>query len=136
MFNSLKYPLIKSRSNLYTYRSSMNDGLIESSSEVLLAYASLYVLTEKRGVNSLKMLVLSKLYQMLSTLRLNISKVQEIINLPRYTYLDSSTPDLETNINGLRKLITLYMAANVEIISEYTSFMELIKGRGAFVRDL
>lgn len=29
-----------------------------------------------------------------------------------------------------------YMAANVEIISEHTSFMELIEGGGAFVRDL
>jgi hypothetical protein len=46
------------------------------------------------------------------------------------------TPDLETNIDGLRKLISLYMAVNVEIISEYISFMELIKGGGAFMRDL
>lgn len=136
MFNSLKYPLIESRSNLCTCRSSMNDGPIESSGEVLLAHASLYVLAEKWGVNSLKMLVLSKLHQTLSTLRLDASKVQEIIDLARYTYLDGSTPDLETDIDGLRKLISLYMAANVEIISEHTSFMELIEGGGAFVRDL
>jgi len=105
MFNSLKYPLIESRSNLYTCRSSMNDSPIESSSKVLLAHASLYILAEKWGVNSLKILVLSKLHQTLSTLRLDTSKVQEIINLAWYTYLDSSTPDLETNINRLRKLI-------------------------------
>ena len=82
------------------------------------------------------MLVLSKLHQTLSTLRLDASKVQEIIDLARYTYLDGSTPDLETDIDRLRKLISLYMAANVEMISEHTSFMELIKGGGAFVRDL
>jgi hypothetical protein len=82
------------------------------------------------------MLVLSKLYQTLSTLYLDTSKVQEIIDLVRYTYLDSSTLDLETNIDKLRKLISLYIATNVEIISEYTSFMESIKGGGAFVRDL
>lgn len=109
------YPLIESRSNLCTYRSSINDGLIESSSEVLLAHASLYVLAEKWRVNSLKILVLSKLHQTLSTLRLDASKVQEIIDLARYTYLDSSTPDLETNIDGLRKLISLYMAANIRV---------------------
>jgi hypothetical protein len=62
MFNSLKYPLIESRSNLCTCKSSMNDGPVESSGEVLLAHASLYVLAEKWGVNSLKMLVLSKLH--------------------------------------------------------------------------
>ena len=114
----------------------MNDGPVESSGEVLLAHASLYVLAEKWGVNSLKMLVLSKLHQTLSTLRVDAPKVQEIIDLARYTYLDSSTPDLKTDIDGLRKLISLYMAANVEIISEHTSFMELIEGGGAFVRDL
>jgi hypothetical protein len=59
----------------------MNDGPIESSGEVLLAHASLYVLAESWGVNSLKMLVLSKLYQTLSTLHLDASKVQEIIDL-------------------------------------------------------
>jgi hypothetical protein len=101
----------------------MNDGRIESCGEVLLAHASLYVLGEKWGVNSLKLLVLSKLHQTLSTLRLDAWKVQEIIDLARYMYLDSSTPDLETDIDGLRKLISLYMAANVEIISEHTSFM-------------
>jgi hypothetical protein len=82
------------------------------------------------------MLVLSKLYQTLSTLRLDTSRVQEIINLTQHTYLDNSTLDLETNIDRLRKLILLYIAANVEVISEYTSFIELIEGRGAFMRDL
>jgi hypothetical protein len=114
----------------------MNDGPVESSGEVLLAHASLYVLTEKWGVNSLKMQVLSKLHQTLSTLRLDASKVQQVIDLARYAYLDSSTPDLETEIDGLRKLTCLYMAANVEVVSEHTSFMELIEGGGAFVRDL
>jgi hypothetical protein len=39
----------------------MKDGLIENSGEALLAHASLYVLAERWRVNSLKMLVLSKL---------------------------------------------------------------------------
>jgi hypothetical protein len=65
-----------------------------------------------------------------------MSKVQEIINLAQYIYLDSSTLDLETNIDRLRKLISLYIAANVKIILKHTLFIELIKGRGAFMRDL
>ncbi|PMD40831.1 hypothetical protein L207DRAFT_459618 [Hyaloscypha variabilis F] len=136
MFNSLKYPLIESRSNLCACKPSMNDGPIESSGEVLLAHASLYVLAEKWGVNSLKMLVLSKLHQTLSTLHLDASRVQEVIDLARYAYLDSSTPDLGTEIDELRKLICLYIAANVEVVSEHNSFMDLIEGGGAFVRDL
>jgi hypothetical protein len=74
--------------------------------------------------------------QTLSTLRLDASKVQEVIDLARYAYLDDSTPDLETEIDGLRKLICFYIAANVEVVSEHTSFMDLIEGGGAFVRDL
>jgi hypothetical protein len=62
MFNSFKYPFIESRFNLYIYKSSINDNLIKSNSEVLFAYTSLYILAEKWGVNSLKILVLSKLY--------------------------------------------------------------------------
>jgi hypothetical protein len=54
----------------------------------------------------------------------------------RYIYLDSSTLVLETKINELRKLIYLYIATNVEVVFEYTSFIDLIKGKGAFIRDL
>jgi len=48
-------------------------------------------------------------------------------------YLDNLISDLETNIDELRKLIFLYMAINIKIISEYILFMELIKNRGIFV---
>jgi hypothetical protein len=113
-------PLIESRSTLCTCKLSINDGPVESSGEILLALAlaSLYILAEKWGVD------------------LDASKVREVINLARYVYLDGSTPDLETEIDRLRKLICLYIAANVEVVSEHTSFMDLIKGGGAFVRDL
>jgi len=43
-------------------------------------------------------------------------------------YSDSLTRDLETEINRLRKLICLYIAANVEVVSEPTSSIDLIKG--------
>jgi hypothetical protein len=51
---------------------------VESSGEVLLAHASLYVLAEKWGANSLNLLVLSKLHQTLSTLRLDASRFKNI----------------------------------------------------------
>jgi hypothetical protein len=114
----------------------MNDGPVKNSGKVLLAHASLYVLAEKWGVNSLKLSVLSKLHQTLSTLCLDASKVQEVIDLARYAYSDGLTPGLETEIDGLRKLICLYIAASVEVVSEHTSFMDLIEDGGAFVRDL
>jgi hypothetical protein len=48
-------------------------------------------------------------------------------------YLNGSTLDLKTNINKLRKLISLYIATNVEIILKHTLFIKLIKGKGAFI---
>jgi hypothetical protein len=39
-------------------------------------------------------------------------------------------PDSKTKIDGLRKLICLYIAAKVELVSEHTSFMDLIEGGG------
>jgi hypothetical protein len=47
IFNSLKYPLIESQSNLCTCKPSVNDDPVENSGEGLLAHASLYVLAEK-----------------------------------------------------------------------------------------
>jgi hypothetical protein len=55
---------------------------------------------------------------------------------PKSSNSDGLTPDLETEINGLRELICLYIADNVEVVSEHTSFMNLIEDGGAFVRDL
>jgi len=59
----------------------MNDGPIENSYRVLLAHASLYVLAEKWGVNSLKTLVLFKLHRTLSMFCLDASKVHEVTTL-------------------------------------------------------
>ena len=136
IFRSLKYPLIESRSNVCKCNPTRNDGPVENSGDVLLAHASLYVLAEKWGVNDLKMLVLSKLQEALITLRLDSSKGQEVVDFLRYAYLDTSTPDLEPEIDGLRDLICLYTAANINLLMENSSFIDLIEGGGAFVRDL
>ncbi|KAG9228376.1 hypothetical protein BJ875DRAFT_477644 [Amylocarpus encephaloides] len=136
MFSCLKYPLSQSRSSRCTCEPPMDDGPVENSGEVLLAHASLYVLAEKWGVNDLNMLALSKLHRTLSTLSLDKSGVQEVINLTRYTYSDGVTPDLETGMDGLRNLICLYIAANVGVVSEQDSFTDLIEDGGAFVRDI
>jgi hypothetical protein len=82
------------------------------------------------------MLVLSKLHQTLNTLCLDTSKVQDPVDLAQYAYSDSRTPDLETEIDRLRKLIYPYIAAKVEVVSEHTSFIDLIEVGDAFVRDL
>jgi hypothetical protein len=136
-FNSLNYPLLKARSNFAkTYEPAIKVGSSENAREILLVHASLYVLAEKWGVESLKMLTLFKLHRTLKMLRLDAPKVQDIAELTRYTYSDEMTPDLETGIDGLRELICHYIAANAEMIAKCTSFMSLIEGGGALTRDL
>jgi hypothetical protein len=105
-FKSLSYPLLQPRSYLeHTCDPAMSEGTNENISEVLLLHASFYVLADKWGVKSLKMLTLLKLHQTLSMLRLDTPKVQYIIELAQYTYSDKRTPDLDNGIDKLRELV-------------------------------
>jgi hypothetical protein len=108
----------------------------ENVREILVAHASLYVLAEKWGVESLKVLTLFKLHRTLKMLRLDASTVGDIVELTRYTYSDETTPDLETGIDGLRGLICHYIAANAKMMAEHISFTALIEDGGALARDL
>jgi hypothetical protein len=126
-FDSLKYPRFKTRPNY--------DCSSERIGEVLLGHVSLYVLADKWGVETLKMLVLFKLHQTLSMLRLDESKIQDVVDLVRYVYLEERTPDLENGIDGLRELICQYILANT-LISGHATFTDLVEEGGPFVRDL
>jgi hypothetical protein len=101
---------------------------------VLLSHASLYILAEKWGVDSLKALTLFKLHQTLTKLSFDVPKVPHIVEFARYSY--SGTPDLVAGIDGLRELICQYVAANVEVMSDHTTFITLLEEGGVFVRDL
>jgi hypothetical protein len=121
---------------LQTREPATKVGSSENVREVLLAHASLYVVAEKWGVESLKMLTLSKRHQTLKMLDLDAPKVQDIVELTRYAYSDEITPDLQNGIDGLRELICHYIAANARMMAEYTTFTALIEDRGALIRDL
>jgi hypothetical protein len=102
--------------------------------EALLSHTMLYILAEKWGIDSLKMLTLFKLHKTLSMLVFDSPKVPHIVELVRHGY--AGTPDLETGIDGLRDLLCQYVDANVKVISEHEAFLALIQDGGAFVRDL
>jgi hypothetical protein len=114
----------------------MSEGSDENIGEVLLLHASLYVLAEKWGIDSLKSLALYKLHQTLKMLELDGPKVTHIIKLARYSYSDENIPDLDNGTDGLRNLICQYAAANVEVLSEHLPFTKIIEEGGAFIRDL
>ena len=102
--------------------------------EALLSHTSLYILAEKWGIDSLKMLTLFKLHKTLSMLEIDFPKVPHIMELVRHGY--AGTPDLETGIDDLRDLLCQYVAANVKVMSEHEHFLALIQDGGTFVRDL
>jgi len=136
-FKSLTYPLLRPRSNFaHTYDPAMSEGSDENIGEVLLIHASLYVLGEKWGVDSLKRLTLFKLHKTLSMLQLDGPKVTHIVKLARYAYSDENTPDLDNGTDGLRNLICQYAATKAEVLSEDPLFIKMIEEGGAFVRDL
>ncbi|KAE9366048.1 hypothetical protein N431DRAFT_517078 [Stipitochalara longipes BDJ] len=132
----------KSRKYLLQPRSKFADscnpevisGAEENITEALLTHSSLYILAEKWGISSLKMLTTFKLAHALSMLKLNAQKVPYIVELVRHAY--NGTPDLKTGIDDLRDLVCQYAAANVKVLSEHEMFEELIEEGGAFVSDL
>jgi hypothetical protein len=134
-FKSLTYPLLQPRSK---FADSCHPVMIKGSRyhifESLLSHTSLYVLADKWGVESLKVLTLYKLHENLNMLKLDVEEVPDIVELARYGY--SGTPHLETGIDDLRELICRYIAANVDVMSKSKAFTDLIEEGGAFVPDL
>jgi hypothetical protein len=134
-FKSLTYTLLQPRSKFAnTCDPAVMEGSEENITEALLSHASLYILAEKWGIESLKRLTLSKLHQTLNLLTLDAARVPHIVKLVRCAY--SGTPDLETGIDELRELVCRYVAVYIRTISEHTEFEELIEEGGAFMRDL
>jgi hypothetical protein len=136
-FSSLRFPLLKPRSNCEdTCEPAVSDGPSENINEVLLLHASLYVLAEKWGIDSLKRLTLYKIHKTLTMIRLDLPKLDQIIDFVRYAYSNERTPDLENEMDELRELICLYLAAYAELTTRHTAFMALMEEGGPFSRDL
>jgi hypothetical protein len=136
-FSSLRFPLLKSRSNFEdTCEPAVSDGPSENIGEVLFIHTSLYVLAEKWGIGSLKRLTLSKIYKTLTIIRLDLLNLDQIIDFVRYAYSNERTPDLETEMDELRELICQYLAAHAELTTRHTAFMALMEEGGPFARDL
>jgi hypothetical protein len=71
------------------------------------------------------MLTLFKIHKILNLFSLDTPKLKHIIHFMRHVY--ESTPDRETEMDGLRDLICQYIAANAEFTSRDTPFLALIE---------
>jgi hypothetical protein len=136
-FESLGNSLVEPRPNFKdACTATIRQGADENVGEVLLIHASLYVLAEKWGGDSLKKLSLFKLHTTLGILQLDPPRARAIVDLARYAYSDENIPDLDNGLDGLRELICEYILSRVEVVSKQATFLDLMEEGGPFVRDL
>ncbi len=107
----------------------------EDYTTVFLGHASLYVFSEKYGVESLRALTLKKLHNTLVTFTLYPARIGDIVKLISYTYSSEHTPDHEDRVDDLRALVIHYVACEVDTIAESELFLSLLEEGGPFVRD-
>jgi len=136
-FTSLTYDLLQPRSRFEEACKpsiSGESGAENNIIDALLSHTLLYILADKWGVESLKVLTLYKLHQSLEMLDFRAAFVADIVKLVRQGY--SHTMDLGTGIDSWRELICHFIAANIKIMSKEQEFMSLIEDGGEFMRDL
>jgi hypothetical protein len=66
---------------------------LENCAPVFLAHARLYVFAVKYGVEMLKCLALEKLHKTLSGFTFFESRIDDVVELARYSYCNGNTPD-------------------------------------------
>ncbi|EFQ99282.1 hypothetical protein MGYG_02295 [Nannizzia gypsea CBS 118893] len=102
---------------------------------VFLGHARLYVVADKYGIQSLKDLVLCKLYKTLKNFTFFHTRVGDIISLIRYTYNDENTRGGVDGMDGLRRPVTHFVVYWSDCITWRDEFFELLHEGGEFVTD-
>ena len=108
----------------------------EDYSTVFIGHAQLYVFADKWGIESLKTLTLFKLHGTLTTFTLYEARCPDIVELLRYAFSNTHTPDLVDGVDDLRSLIMLYTACEVESLIHCPEFLLLIGDGGQLAQDL
>ena len=110
-----------------------NGSSIEDYSPVFLGHARLYVFAEKWGIESLQTLALHKLHATLCKYKPYQERYGDVTELIKYTY--QNTPTRES-IDGLRALVTKYVAQEQRQIAKSEPCLSLVEDEGSFARDL
>lgn len=101
---------------------------------VFLEQAKLYVLADKYGIETLRQLVICKLYQKLSSFKLFDTGVGSIMEFVRLVYLNTP-PNYGGRVDALRNLVTRYVVSVLGRIGENQFFQKLLEDGGPFVAD-
>lgn len=110
-----------------------NESSAEDYTPVFLGHARLYVFAEKWDIKPLKALVLYKLHATLREYKPYEARYGDVVELIRYTY--ERTP-CRKRIDGLRELVTRYVAQEQIQIARSEPCLELVEDGGSFARDL
>ena len=106
----------------------------EDYTEVFLCHARLYVFADIYDVEPLKGLCLQKLQRTLVEFTLYEERLEDIVELLRYSYLN--TADHSGSIDALRLLVIRYAACVVEKLARSNEFRSLLEDSGPLARDL
>ena len=106
----------------------------EDYTEVFLSHARLYVFADKYDIAPLRDLSLHRLQQTLAMFTPYASRVGDIVDLLRYSYLN--TADASGLIDDLRSLVVHYAACMVEDLARSVNFRSLLEEAGSFSGDL
>ncbi|KAJ5196671.1 hypothetical protein N7449_007150 [Penicillium cf. viridicatum] len=131
---SLVIPSTQSDNVDYNFTPPENTGSWEDFTPVFVQQARLYVLADKYGIESLRQLVLSKLYQTLKSFKLYDTGVTGIIEFVRFVYLNTP-PNYGNQIDAMRNLVTRYVVSVLGQIGESECFQDLLEDGGPFVSD-
>lgn len=108
-----------------------NSKSTEDYTTVFLAHARLYVLADKYGIKPLRSLSLHKLHKTLVGFTLYKARIGDVIELARYAYSDDHISDY--GADGLRTLVSEYIACEIDTIGKSDKFLSLIEEGGSFI---
>ncbi|KAK9849824.1 hypothetical protein MYU51_012939 [Penicillium brevicompactum] len=124
----------KSDNSTQKFAPPENTGPWEDFSPVFVEQVRLYVLADKYGIEDLRHIVLSKLYQTLRSFKLYDAGVAGITEFVRFVY-SNTPPDYGNICDPLRNLAARYVVSVLGQIGEHKAFKELLEEGGAFVAD-
>ncbi|KAJ5108777.1 hypothetical protein N7456_005452 [Penicillium angulare] len=125
-------PSERKRVNVFT--PPENTGPWEDFSPVLLEQARLYVLADKYCIDSLRPVIIFKLYRTLRRFKLYDTNLETIVEFARFVYMN--TPQLYANkIDPMRNLVVRYMASVLAQLLGSECLQEMLEEGGPFLRD-
>ena len=120
--------------SLSDFEPRRNQKPCEDYTKVFLCHAHVYTFAEKYNIDPLRRLSLHKLQRTLAAFTLYGERVDDVVNLMRYSY--SNTPDRLDSIDDLRLLVVRYVACAVEDLAQSAEFQSLLGDAGSLATDL